>query len=828
MRNSTFLKSLFLLCALIVGSGTAWAADKWVKTAPADLKTDDVVVIVDQTSVTAMSNDKGTSSAPAATAVTLNGDKSEITGSVGETLQWVVTVTDGSYQFGVAGTEKFLYCTNTNNGVRVGTNDNNAFTITQGGDENADFLTNTATNRYLGVYNSQDWRCYTGINANIKETVTAFYKKTSDVDPDKDNITLSFPTDSYQADIAAGAASFTAPTVSATPAVTGITYTYSSSNEAVATVNATTGAVTLVKKGTTIITASFAGNDTYNPAEASYTLTVTNSNANDGTEAKPFTVEEALEETPATGTSENYYIKGIVSGFYGDDIMDDGSNYRYYISDDGTKTNQLLVYKGKGLNDVAFTAATDLEIGDEVVILGGLTTYNSTKEIAAGNYIVSRKTKADPALTVVENVELYVGQQKAVSEFYLIEDDHAGVVSFESSDETVAKVEGGVLKALAVGTAVITVTAAADANYKMASETFTVTVKSMDVTPEGSNTSSFVKVTETDDITDGEYLIVYEGDATHAAVAFDGSLETLDAASNGIAVSITDSKIAATDALKAATFTIDVTNGTLQSASGQYIGVSSNSNGLKQTDEDAETYKNSFAIDDNDHAVIAAFFEGSTMSLRYNYANNQQRFRYYSNAGQQPIALYKLTETNTFDITIKAGFDGYRTLVSAVDAMLPDGLKAYIVTKVESGTASGTATLTEVPTIKANTPYILIGNVGTYTLTGAEGVPAPEGNLLKISDSNTGYGVYVLAKPAGKEIGFYKWTGGSLGAGRVYLDTTTAAPDFIGFSSETTGIAAVTNNAQTTTGGVYNLQGQRVSQPTKGLFIVNGKKVVVK
>lgn len=827
MRNSTFLKSLFLLCALIVGSGTAWAADKWVKTAPADLKTGDVVVIVDQTSVTAMSNDKGTSSAPLATAVTLNDDKNEITSDVADNLQWVVTVTDGSYKFGVAGTEKFLYCINSNNGVRVGTNANNAFTITQGGDDDADFLKHTATGRYLGVFNNQDWRCYGSINANIKETVTAFYKKTSNVDPGKKPITLSFPTDSYQADIAAGATSFTAPTVSATPAVTGITYTYSSSKPAVATVDESTGAVTLVKKGTTTITASFAGNQTYNPAEASYTLTVTNSNANDGTEAKPFTVEEALEETPATGTSENYYIKGIVSGFYGDNIMDDGSNYRYYISDDGTKTNQLLVYKGKGLNNVAFTAATDLELGDEVVILGGLTTYNSTKEIAANNYIVSRKTKADPALTVEENVELYVGQQKAVSEFYLIEDNYAGVMSFESSDETVAKVEGDVLKALAVGTAVITVTAAADANYKAATATFTVTVKSMDVTPEGSNASSFVKVTDTKDITDGQYLIVYEGDATHAAVAFDGSLETLDAVNNGIDVTLAGSKIAATNDLMAATFYIDVTNGTLQSALGQYIGVSSNSNGLKQTD-DAETYKNSFTIDESGNAVIAAVFDESTMTLRYNYASDNLRFRYYK-SGQKPIALYKYVDGSSFDITIKAGFDGYRTLVSAVDAQLPDGLKAYIVTKVESGTASGTATLTEVPTIKANTPYILIGTAGqTYTLTGAEGVSAPEGNLLKISDSNTGNGVYVLAKPAGKEIGFYKWTGGSLGAGRVYLDTTTAAPDFIGFSSETTGIAAVTNNAQTTTGGVYNLQGQRVSQPTKGLFIVNGKKVVVK
>lgn len=795
MRNSTFLKSLFLLCALIVGCGTAWA-DNSVNISPTQALNDGGV-----NPITVVCAKGDGSSNPAISSSQLRlyqAAKGKTTGN---------TIT-----FSSENTITKIVFTFANNMTA----------------DNGEFSTgsyDSATSTWTGSTNSVTLTV-TGRTSGERIYITAMtvYYQTAG----KTDVELSFPEASYQADIAEGTSSFSAPTATANPAVTGITY--SSSNTAVATVNETTGAVTLVKRGTTTITATFAGDQTYNRASASYTLTVTNSNGNDGSEAKPFTVEEALEETPATGTSENYYIKGIVSGFYGDDIMDDGSNYRYYISDDGTKTNQLLVYKGKGLNDVAFTAATDLEIGDEVVILGGLTTYNSTKEIAAGNYIVSRKTKADPALTVVENVELYVGQQKAVSEFYLIEDDYAGVVSFESSDETVAKVEGDVLKALAVGTAVITVTAAADANYKTASETFTVTVKSMDVTPEGSNASSFVKVTKTSDITDGQYLIVYEGDETHAAVAFDGSLETLDATNNGIDVTLAGSKIAATNDLMAATFYIDVTNGTLQSASDKYIGVSSNSNGLKQTDV-AETYKNSFTIDESGNAVIAAVFDGSAMTLRYNYANNQQRFRYYSNAGQQPIALYKLTETNTFDITIKAGFDGYRTLVSAVDAMLPkgEGLKAYIVTKVESGTASGTATLTEVPTIKANTPYILKGTAGeTYTLTGAEGVPAPEGNLLKISDSNTGNGVYVLAKPAGKEIGFYKWTGGSLGAGRVYLDTTTAAPDFIGLGSETTGIAAVTNNAQTTTGGVYNLQGQRVSQPTKGLFIVNGKKVVVK
>lgn len=108
-----------------------------------------------------------------------------------------------------------------------------------------------------------------------------------------------------------------------------------------------------------------------------------------GTAENPYTVAEALENTPSSGTSDNVYIHGIVSSFQNTSIVGDGTNYRYYISDDGKTTNQLLVYKGRGLNNQAFSNADDLLVGDEVTIYGGLTTYNNTKEVAANNYLVS-------------------------------------------------------------------------------------------------------------------------------------------------------------------------------------------------------------------------------------------------------------------------------------------------------------------------------------------------------------------------------------------------------------------------------------------------------
>ncbi|MBQ6186073.1 MAG: hypothetical protein IJK48_09420 [Bacteroidales bacterium] len=147
-------------------------AVEWVKKSISELAAGDIIVIVDETSSTAMSNNNGTSSAPSATSVSIANDK--LTSDPSQSIQWVFGKTaSGEYQFQLSGTTNYLYATNTNNGLRVGTNSNNLFVITD------NFLQNKATSRYVGVYNVQDWRCYTTIHANIAETSIAFYVKTT-------------------------------------------------------------------------------------------------------------------------------------------------------------------------------------------------------------------------------------------------------------------------------------------------------------------------------------------------------------------------------------------------------------------------------------------------------------------------------------------------------------------------------------------------------------------------------------------------------------------------------------------------------------------------
>lgn len=150
------------------------SVNAYVEKSLAEIKPTDKVVITMTASngtVYAISNDKGTSAAPTASIITVADGK--ITSDVGSNLLWNISNDGGNLSIYVDGDDtKWLYCTNTNNGVRVGTNTNNVFTI----DASSGYLKNTATSRYLGVYTTNpDWRCYTNTTGNTKDQTLRFY-----------------------------------------------------------------------------------------------------------------------------------------------------------------------------------------------------------------------------------------------------------------------------------------------------------------------------------------------------------------------------------------------------------------------------------------------------------------------------------------------------------------------------------------------------------------------------------------------------------------------------------------------------------------------------
>ena len=142
-----------------------------------DITASDIVVIYDTTSERAMSNNNGTSAAPSAVAVATTNSATELVyADVTDDLKWnIVSTSDGYVIYPNGTTDTWLYCTATNNGVRVGVNDANTFTT----DTNSGrvYLKHIGTSRYLGVFNNADWRCYTTMTtANIKDQNTKFYR----------------------------------------------------------------------------------------------------------------------------------------------------------------------------------------------------------------------------------------------------------------------------------------------------------------------------------------------------------------------------------------------------------------------------------------------------------------------------------------------------------------------------------------------------------------------------------------------------------------------------------------------------------------------------
>ena len=171
---------------------------------------------------------------------------------------------------------------------------------------------------------------------------------------------------------------------------------------------------------------------------------------------------------------------------------------------------------------------------------------------------------------------------------------------------------------------------------------------------------------------------------------------------------------------------------------------------------------------------------------------------------------------------------GYASYVPTKNVSVPTGVEAFIVT----ATDGGVATLAPISVIAAGTPVIIKGNADDYafTLTKSSADDA-SANLLKASTGITADGTQYILANGGSGVGFYKATPQTeIAAGVAYLVSPSgSAPYFIfGIEGGTTGIDAVQGSAFTVNGEYYNLAGQRVAQPTKGLYIVNGKKVVVK
>ena len=184
-----------------------------------------------------------------------------------------------------------------------------------------------------------------------------------------------------------------------------------------------------------------------------------------------------------------------------------------------------------------------------------------------------------------------------------------------------------------------------------------------------------------------------------------------------------------------------------------------------------------------------------------------------------------LKKANFVKVNISAA--EWATFVTPIAVAFPEDVNAYIIKEQYADRAVGEK-ITEAP---AGTAVIINGTEGTHKLPDIGKSAEIESNKLLISDGTvTGDGtIYVLAVEGG-QAGFAPLKSGkTLSEGKAYLKMENAGAK-IAFviDGEATDIRSIENTVDFSNGDWYNLQGVKVTSPQKGIYIHNGKKVVVK
>lgn len=193
------------------------------------------------------------------------------------------------------------------------------------------------------------------------------------------------------------------------------------------------------------------------------------------------------------------------------------------------------------------------------------------------------------------------------------------------------------------------------------------------------------------------------------------------------------------------------------------------------------------------------------------------------------------------EVELTIGTTGATTFCSeyALDFTDAEGVKAYAATGYN--TETGVVTLTRVKTAKAGTGLFVVGDEGTYSIPTIESSADNSLNMLvgtteevTIPTADGTYTNYIYGK-SDDTTGFFKLTGDKvIPAGKAYLRIPTewfpaVAESKIKIEFEdgtTTGIEDVEEQVRPNDGVIYDLHGRVVKNPGKGIYIVNGKKVL--
>ncbi|MBR1801343.1 MAG: Ig-like domain-containing protein [Bacteroidaceae bacterium] len=578
-----------------------------------------------------------------------------------------------------------------------------------------------------------------------------------------------------------------------------VTVVYSTSDADVASVNASTGAVTVgTKVGTATITATFSGNDDYKPNTATYTITTQKGDADLSFAQTAFTVNtDADFDAPVLTNPHGLTITYSSSD---EDLALVGEN-------DGT----IIIGSTAGVVTITATAAANTQYN------GGTATYTITVTDA-------------PINTVSFSVN---GEVTSTADFA-----QGATIVFPSDPAGIGGLTFLGWSATAANPVVLTVAQtmgdAAKTFYavfgKADDQQVTAHLTSTELTTNITNTTcAYGTEKKYDDTTDGivwnlsgytdaasrPWLQMKKDNTSYIKVEADANIQEVVLT----ITSATNSKGGITDISKHTAFSGSV-----------YLESEAKSS-------PSGTLGSSNIVTDNKITITP------TSSAKVIYIQVSTGARVWDiDVTYGSVTYTGLTTTISESVTV--GDAGYTSYVPSYDISIPSSVKAYIAT----ATSSSTVTLTEVADAPAGAALVIKADPGTYAMEfdyaglydeQADDTP----NLLQASDGTVKGDlstIYALGKKDGK-VGFYLVADGvAVPEGKAYLEVAGAGvKEFLSFDFDLpTGIEAVESSELTVDNKViYNLAGQRVdnsqftihnSQLKRGIYIVNGKKVLVK
>ena len=673
--------------------------------------------------------------------------------------------------------------------------------------------------------------------------------------------------------------------VSSTSAsIDGASVTWSSTVSTVASIDETSGAITLHAPGTTTIKATYLGTtNEYKPSDASYTLTVYG--VFSGINALQTAITSAPYNTGSGTKAKVTFTNAIVN--YAT------TNYAYIIDENGygavINQNSHGLTAGKIINGTV-TGATLCVYSTGATVLKNITSTTSGLTLTDGTVTTQTKTidavsEANQSMMVkFENV-IY----NAATSSFTDGTNTIAYVDYFTKNPTVADggkynvtglliMNDGVIKVAPISASgIVSTLINPTSNWKNGTEVLTtITIKKAEGTKKytfdtnsdaGSITYSSSKTNVATIATDGTITPVGYGSTTITAST--ASTSNYNADEKSFTLTVSDAGLVfyeSFDGLGASgNFNASNCDNTGWTSSGSAYQGSSAAR-LAKGDAKGSITTPALNIVSYGKIIITAKGWSSTEkgSLTLTGTNCTLKTTSISNipsSGDDYEILFEVIGSDP-KITMEAP-GGNRTYIDQVSVLYADA-KASVssvryatfcdgVDRDFSGTTikvykalatDYSVNLEEITDgiVPANTGVILFSesaqnDVAIPVATVAASGDFSDNDLIginvttKVAEAgDAGKTNYIFANGA-KGVGFYKATaaGAKLGAHKAYLSTTATAAtarEFLGFEGEVTAIESV--EAQKNDDKFFNLAGQRVAKPAKGLYIVNGKKVIIK